>query len=179
MEQLVSIFVLLFNLVDAPRMARLTGKCYFLSRGRENHRFFFQGVSLTGNVDSLVTDERCKHHTAPRASITCHTRNFARRVHVPQDDRGILLNTVCVFPKSHSVSSMMHRTMLDPLLSSHFSTSFPTLAQGSYTSPSLLYPSMSLSTATQEGGLCCGRLAEQSPPTKAGRRSPPPAGKGS
>ena len=27
----------------------------------------------------------CKQHTAPRASITCHTREFSRRVHVAQD----------------------------------------------------------------------------------------------
>ena len=60
---------------------------------------------------------------------------------------------------------MFHHTLLDPQLSSLFSTSFPTLAPGSSTSPSLLYPSMSPSTPFLQGGLCCGRLAEQSPLT--------------
>ena len=60
---------------------------------------------------------------------------------------------------------MFHRTLLDPQLSSHFSTLVPTFAHGSSTSPSLLHPSMSPSTAPLQGGLCFGRLAEQSPLT--------------
>ena len=60
---------------------------------------------------------------------------------------------------------MFHRTLLDPQLSPHVSTTFLTLAPGSSTSPSLLYPSMSPSTATLRGGLCFGRMAEQSPLT--------------
>ena len=44
------------------------------------------GFSLTNIGDSLVSDGEGKQHTAPRASIMCHTRNFSRRVHVAQDD---------------------------------------------------------------------------------------------
>ena len=44
---------------------------------------FFQGVSLTGHSDSLVSNGECKQHTAPRASFTYHTRIFSR-VHVAQ-----------------------------------------------------------------------------------------------
>ena len=47
-------------------------------------------------------------------------------------------------------------------LSPHFSTPFPTLARCSSTTPSLFYPSASPSTATLQGVLCFGRLAEQS-----------------
>ena len=86
-EQLVSISFFLFNLVDA------------------------KGVLLTGNGDSLVSDGVSKQHTAPRASITCHTRNFARRVHVAQDDRGILLIAVCVF-----LEKSFHLTRVSPHL---------------------------------------------------------------
>ena len=103
--------------------------------------------------------QRCKLHTAPRASITCHARKISRRVHVAQGDWGILLNAVCVFLKSHSI--LCHRTLLDL----HFFSLFSTLALGSSTSPSLLYPSTSPSTATLQGGLCFGRLAEQYPLT--------------
>ena len=38
---------------------------------------FVQGVSLTGNSDSLVCDEVCKQHTAPRGPFTCHTQFFS------------------------------------------------------------------------------------------------------
>ena len=68
-----------------------------------------------------------------------------------------------VFLKSHSTSSMFHRTLFDPQLSPHFSTPCPTLALVASASPSLSYPSMSLSTATLQKGFCFGRLAEQSP----------------
>ena len=44
---------------------------------------FFQGVSLTGTSDYLVSNGVCKQHTAPRASFTDHTRIFSR-VHVAQ-----------------------------------------------------------------------------------------------
>ena len=47
-------------------------------------------------------------------------RKFSLCVHVVQDDRGILLNAVCVFLKNHSISSMFHRTLLDPQMSPHF-----------------------------------------------------------
>ena len=59
-------------------------RIYFLSRCRKNHSVFFQIVSLRDNSDSFVSDGRCKQLTAPRASITCHTRNVSRRVHVAQ-----------------------------------------------------------------------------------------------
>ena len=39
-------------------------------------QLFFQEVSLTGSSDSVVSDGECKQHFAPRASFTCHTRNF-------------------------------------------------------------------------------------------------------
>ena len=48
-----------------------------------------------------------------------------------------------------------------------FSTPFSTLAPSPTTSPSLLYPSASPSTATLQGGFCLGRLAEQSLLTKS------------
>ena len=38
---------------------------------------------------STTCRDGCKQHTAPRASITCHTRSFSRRVDVAQDDREI------------------------------------------------------------------------------------------
>ena len=41
---------------------------------------------------------------------------------------------VCAIAQNHSISSMFHRTLLDSLLSPHFSTSFPALARGSSTS---------------------------------------------
>ena len=58
---------------------------------------------------------------------------------------------------------MFHRTLLDPQLSPHFSTPFPTLAPSPTTSPLPLYPSAGPSTATLQRGLCFGRLAEQFP----------------
>ena len=125
----------------------------------------FQGVPLTGNSDSLVSDGVCKQHTAPRALDTCHTRNCSR-VHMaqvlePSSGQDLWIE-VFVSLKSHSISSMFHCTLLDPQLSPHFSTPFPTLAPGSSTTPSLPYPSASPSTATLQGGLCFGRLSEQS-----------------
>ena len=52
-----------------------------------------------------------------------------------KNDRDFLLSAVCVFLKSHSISSMFHRTLLDPQLSSHFSTSFRTPAPDSSRTP--------------------------------------------
>ena len=71
--------------------------------------------------------KRCKPVlTAPRACIMCHTRNFSRHVDVAQDVRGLLFDAVCVFREGHSISSMFHRTLLDPQFSSPFSTTFST-----------------------------------------------------
>ena len=135
---------------------------------RKDYSDLFLGVSLAGKSDSLVIDEECKQDTAPRASFTCHTRNFSR-VRVAQvlepssgQDRWIVVLAIL---ESHSISSMFYRTLLDPQLSPHFSTPFLTLAPRSSTSPSLLCPSMCPSTAPLQGGLCIGRLAEQSPRT--------------
>ena len=61
---------------------------------------------------------------------------------------------------------MFHRTLLDPQLSPHFSTLFLHLHSPT-TSPSLLYPSASPSTATLQRGLRFSRLAEQSPLSKS------------
>ena len=91
-----------------------------------------------------------KQHTAPRASITCHTRIFFWSC--ARGSRCLRIVVFLASRKRHSISSMFLRT----------STSFPTLALGSSTAPSLLYPSMSPSTATLQRGLCFGRLAEQS-----------------
>ena len=52
-----------------------------------------------------------------------------------------------------------------------FSTPFPTLAPSPMTTPSLLHPSASSTTATPQGGLLFGRLAEQSPLTGYERKS--------
>ena len=60
------------------------------------------------------------------------------------------------------ISSMFRGTLLDTPFSSSFSIPFSTPAPGSSAAPSLLHPSMSPSTATLQGGLCFGRLAEQS-----------------
>ena len=67
---------------------------------------------------------------------------------------------------SRSISCMVHHTLIDPQLPPHFSTPFPTLAPGSSTSPSSLHPSMCL-----QGGLCFGRLAEQSPLTQTSKHT--------
>ena len=84
----VSILFVLFNLVDATRMARMARLIYFLSRCRKKQqRFLASGGSV-----------RTAHRTA-RIYHKQHTRNCSRRVHVAQDDRGILLNAVCVFLK--------------------------------------------------------------------------------
>ena len=55
------------------RMERVANLVDFSTMGRTSMIFglFETGVSLTGNVDSLVSDGGCKQYTAPR---TCHTR---------------------------------------------------------------------------------------------------------
>ena len=58
--------------------------------------------------------------------------------------------------KSRSISSMFHRTLLDAQLSSPCCSPFPTR------SPSPMTSSASPSTATLQGGMLLGRLAEQS-----------------
>ena len=40
--------------------------------------FTSQGVSLTGNGDSLVSDGVCKHHTKPTHTSYSRTRDFSR-----------------------------------------------------------------------------------------------------
>ena len=61
---------------------------------------------------------------------------------------------------------MLHRAMLDAQLSSLFPTPFRAPTHNPMSTPSLLYPSTSPNPcATPQGGLFCGRLAEQSPPT--------------
>ena len=60
---------------------------------------------------------------------------------------------------------MCRGTLLDAPSSSPFSTPFPPLAPSPTTSPSLLYPSASPSTATLQGRLLFGPLAEQFPLT--------------
>ena len=60
---------------------------------------------------------------------------------------------------------MFRGTLLGALFSSPFTTPFPALAPSPMTTLSLLYPSASSTTATQQGVLLFGRLAEQSPLT--------------
>ena len=69
----------------------------------------------------------CEQFTAPKASFECHARNFSR-LHVAQvlepsfgqDLRIVVLANL----KSHSISSMFHRNLLNLQLSPHFSTLF-------------------------------------------------------
>ena len=81
--------------------------------------FRFQAMAIlfraTGGVNSTL------HRGHPSGATTA---NFSRRVHVAQDDRGILLNAVCVFLQNHTISFTFHRILFDPQVSSHFSTSF-------------------------------------------------------
>ena len=83
----------------------------------------------------------------------------------PAPDRIVGSSFLRVLEK-RSISCVFHRTFVDPQLSPHVSTPLPTLAFGSSTSPSLSYPSMCPSTATLQGGVCFGRVAEQSPLTR-------------
>ena len=62
------------------------------------------------------------------------------------------MHAVSVLLTIHSITSVLHCTLLDPQLSPHFSTPFPTFAPGPTTSPSLPYPSASPSLATCKEG---------------------------
>ena len=91
-----------------------------LALWKEPQRFCSR-ISLAGNGVS----GRCEQHTAPRASITCHTHNFSRRVHDAQKViEAFCWMQSCTFFESHSIPSMSHRTLLDPQLSPYFSTFF-------------------------------------------------------
>ena len=91
-----------------------------------------------------------------------HVNSTPHRAHITRATHAIFL--VCtwlkmiefscslVCRKCHSISSMFGGTLLDALFSLPFSTPFPTLAPGPTTSPSLLHPSASPSTATLQGG---------------------------
>ena len=163
MEYLVSIFLFLFNLVDATRLAR---RISVLSLWRKNYsdfseEFRLQATALPFEATGGVT------RTPHRASFTCNTHAVFLvctwlKFWGPSSgqDRWMV---VLASMQSHSISSMFHRTLLDPQLSPHFSTPFPTLALGLSTSPSLL--SFDVSTATLHGGLCFGWLAEKLPLT--------------
>ena len=63
----------------------------------------FQGVPLTGNSDSLVSDGVCEQHAALLASFTCHTSNCPRVhvVEVLQSNSQDLWIVVLASPKSH------------------------------------------------------------------------------
>ena len=60
--------------MDATRTARLI--LFFRVEERTTVFFFFFKISLTCKSDSLVSDGRCKQHTAPRASFDCHIGIF-------------------------------------------------------------------------------------------------------
>ena len=104
----------------------------------------------------------CKKHTAPRAFNTCHTRIFFS---CARGSRCLSCVVVFTSHESHSISSMFHHTLLEPQLSPHFSTPFRTLApvRGLLFRCSILRSVPS--TSTLQGGVCFGRLAEQSPLT--------------
>ena len=107
MEQLVTIFLLLFTLVDATIMARLI---YVLSHWGKNNSDVFREFRLLALAVPLWADGRCKHRTEPRASFTCHTRKCSR-VYVAQ----VLEPSL----KSCSTSFMFHHTVLSPHHSLH------------------------------------------------------------
>ena len=121
---------------------------------------FVKEFSLAGNGDCFVSDGVCVNSTPYGAHFTRPTHAIFL---VCTWLKMFELGCTFVFLDSRSISSMFHRTLLDAQLSSPFSTPFPTLAPSPTTSLSLLYPSTSPSAATLQGGLCFGRLAEQSP----------------
>ena len=123
MEQLVTIFFLLFNLVDATGMARMARIIYVLSHWRKNNRHLFKEFRLQAIAIPLYAT-KCVNSTPHRADLSRATHNFSR-VHVAQvlepstgQDRWVVL--LASF-KRHSFSFMFHRTFLDPQLSPHFS----------------------------------------------------------
>ena len=121
------------NLLPPPQLGgrRKSGKhgkkFFVFFRVERNHSDFFNGVSLTGGGASLASDGVCKQHTAPRASFTCHTQFFScargsnSGAYTLDRIVGLLFLRLL---KSHFISPVFHRTLLDSQLSPHFSTPF-------------------------------------------------------
>ena len=124
LEQWVTIFFLLFKLVDVTRIARIARirtqiDVVVMVGLSKNERiisdlfkeFRLQAIAnplwVTGGVNSA----------AHRALLTRATRKFSR-VHVSQivehSSGQDLWIAVVASHKSHSISSMFHRTLLDP-----------------------------------------------------------------
>ena len=76
----------------------------------DEHGFFFQsqcqGVSLTGNGDSLVSHCRCKHYTTPTRASHSRTRFFSRLA----QDLSHRVRNRCVSQNSHSSHLAQHVT---------------------------------------------------------------------
>ena len=129
--------------------------------GINNCFFCSQGLTLRISLVIIFFEERTKV-IFQGISPTCICRfpcNFSGRVHVASD----CWIVVCATATNHSISSILHRTLLDSLLSPHFSTPFPTLARGSSTT--LAGIPVGESIATLQARLCFGRWAGQSPLT--------------
>ena len=82
-DRLVSMFVILFNLVDVTRMARII--------------YFSQGVLAQRQQRFPCKRRRCANSTPHRAPLSRATRSSSRRVHVAPHDRGFLSDcSLCV-----------------------------------------------------------------------------------
>ena len=151
MEQLVTNFFLLFNLVNATRMAGISTEIAVEFRGGrlQNERTI---IVFSRRFAYRQQRSPCKR----RCVLTVH--RTARIIYVPHTQF-----FSCAFGAQLWTGSL--RSLLDPQSSPHFSAPFLALALGSSTTPSLLCPSASPSTATLQGRLCFGRLAEQFPLT--------------
>ena len=115
--------------------------------------------SSTMGARSVESSALHVNSTPHRAHLTRATRNF---VSCGRGSRCLRIVAALTSLKSHFISSTFHRTLLDTPFCLTSLYTFSTLAFGSSTTPSLLCPSASPSTATVQGGLCSGRLAEQS-----------------
>ena len=107
--------------------------------------------------------------TPHRAHLSRANTRTVSRVHVAQvlepssrQDRWLVVLASLFSHPSHQCFTC---TLLDPQLSPNFSTPFPTVAPGSSTTPSLLYPSASPSTATLQGRLCLADCLNNPPLT--------------
>ena len=114
-----------------------TDQWWQVSSWDEQFFFFFfnpklQGVSLTGNGDSFVTDGRCKHYTIPAYIPHFRTREFSR---VAQDWDRAQVEVVCVLFSwcltssstctSHSVSTSSFFERTTTLQSATWRTLWP------------------------------------------------------
>ena len=147
MEHLVR---LIFVLVGMDRIVILVG-LFKVGGPPMNSLIFLQGVSLTGNGDSLVSDERCKQ-------CTFHTRKLFSRVAQAHK----LHRFVCdVSKNNHPRARFIFRTLPDPVFFS------PTLSTP--TSSSLLFPRTGQSPVPLRKDSCWVVLAEQSLLRESGR----------